>query len=99
MITVTTTYVRPAVEVKFYLDSAPTVAAAFQQVMIDSSHSPVYSYEYSGDMLTFTSVAEYGNQTELDGFLADLDAALPTFFADRDAYCSANSISITRQQV
>ena len=99
MYTVITKFERPDASIPYYIDTNPQLKAEFKTFVENC-----FSFVWAGTLITVTEESElievtrvtYADQETLMHFLSWLDAAFPTFFADRDAYCAANNIIITR---
>lgn len=97
MITVTTVQTRPSIDVEFYIDTVPLVKSSLMAAVNTSeTFAEAPTFEISEDGLSHTSTAKYNSLDDLNAFLAELEAVLPGFIAARDAYSSANGISILR---
>ena len=96
MIVVTTTQVRPSVEIPFYLDTTPSLKTAVSEFIDAAARIQSMSTVVSEDQLTNTSVAIYETQEDLDAVLADYNTAFPGFFDARQQYCDSMGITLTR---
>lgn len=101
MHTVITQYDRPSVDIPYFIDSDPIfkdefgafIDHCFMYVWPDTTMSNIDESE-----LRRITTVTYADQDTLIQFLSWLEWAFPTFFADRDAYCAANNITITRTE-
>lgn len=96
MIIVTTTQVRPSVEIPFYLDTTPALKTAVSAFIDAETRIQSMSTVVSEDLLTNTSVAVYDTQEDLDAVLAAYNEAFPGFFDARQGYCDSMGITLTR---
>jgi hypothetical protein len=94
--TVITTQVRQDQNVPFYLDVNPQIADAIQGVITASTNITSSRFTLSEDNLIHTAVALFEDVAKMNAFRAELNAVLPTFFNDRQAYSQALNISIAR---
>ena len=99
MYKVITQFDRPSADIPYYLDSNPALKQEFI-TFIENCFNFVWagttiSVVEESDLRQITTVT-YADQETLMHFLSWHDAAFPTFFADRDAYCATNNITITR---
>ena len=97
MITITTTQIRPSLDVEFYILTEPLVHSTFQAIVnstVNIAEPPVFSM--SEDGLVHVSVAKYADEAQLNGFLTEMETLLPGFFEARQVYSDANGIDVQR---
>ena len=92
---VITTYTRPSADVKLYLDSVPALKFEFVRWAAAQNGKVTFTNEVTatGEV----SMASYPNEATFNEVIASFNAAFPTFFQDRDAYCAANGITVARE--
>lgn len=96
MYTVTTTFERASPATPYYIDSQPALKIQFIDFL--QLHSGLISSFVTANVTTTTQVsfATYDDEETYQEFIGFFNIAFPTFFADRDAYGSANNISTVR---
>lgn len=101
MYTVITKFERPSADIPYYIDTNPELKLEFVR-FVDICVSQVWpettiSTINESSLIQITTVT-YADQETLIHFLSWYNETFPTFFADRDAYCAANNITITRTE-
>lgn len=89
MLTLTTTEIRPNLDVNFY--KVPQDFINYIQRYNDIRHRTVYGYVTSGDLLTRTYTCTFDSQTDLDKYLNDSEVAKNG--VANQAYNTANGIT------
>lgn len=92
---VITTYTRASSNTALYLDANPTLKFEFVRWATAQGGKVTFTNEVtaSGEV----SIATYPDEATFNEVIASFNAAFPTFFQDRDAYCAANGITILRE--
>jgi hypothetical protein len=92
---ITTEFNRSSEDIPWYLDSNPELKVQFSQFIEDNVN--LINYLNVDNLGTKQiTVVVYANEETFNLFMSVFNETFPTFFADRDAYCEANNISITR---
>jgi len=101
MYIVTTQFDRPSADIPYYIDTNPALKLEFLR-FVDNCFNHVWPettmYSVEESDLRQITVVTYADQETLMHYLSWHGWAFPTFFADRDAYCAANNITITRTE-
>jgi len=92
---VSTEFNRSSEDIPWYLDGNLELKGQFGDFL--NNHSDLITH-FNVDNLGTQQVTfiVYANEEVFNQFMLLLNEAFPTFFEDRDAYCLANNISITR---
>jgi hypothetical protein len=95
MYCVITTFEKTAEEIPYYIDTNLELKEQFREFIVTNNDLIVF-LDVDNRVNKQTTTIVYDDETRFNQFMSLFNATFPTFFADRDAYCLANNISITR---
>jgi hypothetical protein len=95
MYLVITEFNRPSEDIPYYIDTNTELKAAFLD-FIENNKELIEDMQVLNEGTKQTTVLFYADKATFNIFIGLLNSAFPTLFADRDAYCLANNITMSR---
>lgn len=86
---------RPSEDIPYYIDTKPELKAEFLG-FLETNKQLIQEMQVINDGTKQTTVSIYADESMFNTFIELFNSVFPTLFVDRDAYCQANNITISR---
>ena len=86
---------RPSEDIPYYIDTKPELKAEFLG-FLETNKQLILEMQVINDGTKQTTVSIYADESMFNTFIELFNSVFPTLFVDRDAYCQANNITISR---
>lgn len=96
MYKVITEFNRPSEGIPYYIDTNPALKSLFLEFISAHWDTLISNIETVNLGTQQISTSVYPDENAFNTFISLFNSEFPTFFADRDAYCATNNITITR---
>ena len=96
MYIVTTEFIRPSEDIPYYIDTNPVLKSEFLEFISAVGEVLITSMDTVNSGTQQITTVIYPDEDTFNYFMVFFNSTFPTFFEDRDLYCSTNNITITR---
>jgi hypothetical protein len=96
MYKVITEFNRPSEDIPYYIDTNTVLKSQFLEFISANWGILISNMETVNLGTQQISTSIYPDENAFNTFMSAFNSEFPTFFADRDAYCATNNITVTR---